>query len=246
MLDTYKIVIAACLMTDKANRIRCFEKTFLVANISPEVVFKMFFLTLSGADVDFLDWKLRQKTYATKEALPTTKYVKLVDKKKFATVVFDLEYEIYVVHVGSVSFVALPNSSPPKPNIHPFCRPQVSSLIAKEDLTKVSNKYVDFVDIFSPDLVSKLPKYTEINNHAIKLVDGQQPLYGPIYSLEPVELEILKACIKTNLANGFIIPSKSPSILFSYLIGSQIVLSDCVSTIKVSITSQSRTDIRCH
>ena len=40
-------------MVDKANQIRFFEKTFLVANASPEVVFGMFFLTLSGAEVDF-------------------------------------------------------------------------------------------------------------------------------------------------------------------------------------------------
>ena len=32
-----------------------FEKIFLIANISPEVVFE---LILSSANVDFLDWKL--------------------------------------------------------------------------------------------------------------------------------------------------------------------------------------------
>ena len=45
-------------MTDKANRVRFFEKIFLVANVSPEVVFGMLFLTLSGADVNFLGWEL--------------------------------------------------------------------------------------------------------------------------------------------------------------------------------------------
>ena len=49
----------------------------------------------------------------------------------------------------------------------------------------------------------------KINNHAIELVDDQQPLYGSIYSLGPVELKTLKAYIKNNLANGFIKPSKS-------------------------------------
>ena len=43
------------------------------------------------------------------------------------------------------------------------------------------------------------------------LVDSQQPPYGPIYSLGPIELEILKAYIETNLANGFMRPSKSPN-----------------------------------
>ena len=69
--------------------------------------------------------------------------------------------------------------------------------------------YAKLADVFSPDLTSKLFKYIGINNRAIKLVNGQQILYGLIYSLKPVELEILKAYIKTNLANGFIRTFKS-------------------------------------
>ena len=91
-------------------------------------------------------------------------------------------------------------------------------MIAKKAPTKIPTKYSDFVDIFSPDLAFKLPKHTGINNHAIELVDGQQPPYGPIYSLEPVELETLKAYIETNLANDFIKLCKSPAgapILFN-------------------------------
>ena len=52
------MVVAVFLVTDKANQIRFFEKTFLIANVSPEVVFGIFFFTLSDADVDFLDWEL--------------------------------------------------------------------------------------------------------------------------------------------------------------------------------------------
>ena len=56
----------------------------------------------------------------------------------------------------------------------------------------------------------ELPENTSINEHAIKLIEGMQPPYGPIYSLGPVELETLKAYIKTYLKTGFIRPSKSP------------------------------------
>lgn len=42
----------------------------------------------------------------------------------------------------------------------------------------------------------------------MKLVHRQQPPYAPIYSLGLVELKILKANIKTNLANKFIKSSK--------------------------------------
>ena len=47
-----------------------------------------------------------------------------------------------------------------------------------------------------------------MNEHLIKLEEDKQPSFGPIYSLGPVELETLKTYIKTNLANGFIRPSK--------------------------------------
>ena len=52
-LDTHGMVVAAFSVEDKANRVRFFEETFLVANISPEVVLGMPFFTLSNADVDF-------------------------------------------------------------------------------------------------------------------------------------------------------------------------------------------------
>ena len=58
-------------------------------------------------------------------------------------------------------------------------------------------------------MVFKFVNYNEINNHAIQLVNGQQLSYGPIYNLRLIEFEILKAYIETNLANGFIKPSKS-------------------------------------
>ena len=54
---------------------------------------------------------------------------------------------------------------------------------------KVPVEYANFA--FSSDLVSKLPKRTRINDHAIELVNGQQPPYGPILGLEPVDLKDL-------------------------------------------------------
>ena len=139
-------------------------------------------------------------------------------KKEFATAALDPESEIFVIHVASLSSDTLPSSSPLKLDVHSSFRPQISGLIAKEASTKVPAKYLDFADVFSPDLASELPKYNGINDHAIELVDGQQPPYSPIYSLRPVELETLKTYIETNLANGFIRPSKSPAgapILFN-------------------------------
>ena len=182
-----------------------------MANISPEVVLGMLFLTLSGADVDFFRREFRWRTYSTEEALPTTRHFELVGKKEFAAVVLDSEYETYVVHVKLVCPDALPSSSALELNVYPSRRPQVSGLIADKAPTKVPAEYSDFTNIFSLDLASELPEHSGINNHAMELVDGQQRPYKLIYNLGPVELETLKAYIETNLANGFIRLSKSPA-----------------------------------
>ena len=90
--------------------------------------------------------------------------------------------------------------------MHPSKKAQIAHLKADEAPTKVLSKYADFADVFSPKLAVDLPKQTKINDHAIKLIDNWQPPYGPIYSLGLMELEILKAYIKYNLANNFIRP----------------------------------------
>ena len=66
------MVVSAPLVMDKANLIEFFEKTFLMANVSPKIVLGMSFFTLSSADVEYLGRNLRWRTYITKETLPTT------------------------------------------------------------------------------------------------------------------------------------------------------------------------------
>ncbi len=57
----------------------------------------------------------------------------------------------------------------------------------------------------------ELLENTGMNEYAIVLMEGKQPPYGPIYALNPVELETLKAYIETHLKTGFIRLSKSPA-----------------------------------
>ena len=57
-LKTYGMVVAAFSVIDQADRVRFFEETFLVANVSPDVVLRMSFITLSGVDVNFPKRKL--------------------------------------------------------------------------------------------------------------------------------------------------------------------------------------------
>ena len=158
------MIVAAFSVIDKVIWVRFFEKTFLVVNVNLEVVFRMPFFTLSDGDVNFLGQELRWRTYTTEEAFPTTRCIELVGKKEFATIMLNPENEIYLVHVRSVSFIASPNFSPLELDIYPFYRLQMFGLIAKETLTKIPAEYLDFADIFSLDLTSKLSKHTRINN----------------------------------------------------------------------------------
>ena len=209
-LETYEIVVSTFSILDKDGRERFFEESFLLANVKPEIVLGILFLTMSNADIDFQARNLQWKSYTIGNVLPTTRRVKLIKKKEFATAAFDPEHKAFVVHVAALSI-------DPGDEVHPLRKAQVAYRKANEAPTKVWSKYADFADVFSPKLAAKLPKHMGINNHIIKLVDDWQSPYDPIYSLGSVELETLKAYIENNLTNGFIRPSKSParaSILF--------------------------------
>ena len=165
ILDTFGMVVTVFSMINKANQVRLFEKTFLVANVSPKILLRMLFLTWSGADVDFWGRGLWCRTYITEEALSTIRYVELVGKKEFAAAALNLEHETYIVHFGSVNSNALTSSFPL--DIHPFCRFQIFVLISEKALIKVPAEYSDFADVFFPDLASELSEQTGINNHTI-------------------------------------------------------------------------------
>ena len=85
---------------------------------------------------------------------------------------------------------------------------KVRALLFNKNLIEISAKYFDYSNIFSAEYIVELPEIIKINEHAIKLEKDKQPLFGSIYNLEPIELEILKIYIITTLANGFIQPSK--------------------------------------
>ena len=96
-----------------------------------------------------------------------------------------------------------------KMTIYPARKAQIASLLTKEVI--IPAEYSDFADVFSKKSAKVLPEQTEVNKHAIKLEKGKQPPYRLIYSLGSVELKAFKTYIKTNLANGFIRPCKSPA-----------------------------------
>ena len=88
-------------------------------------------------------------------------------------------------------------------------------LLAKK--ITIPAEYSDFANVFLEESANILPEQTKVNEHIIKLEKGKQSSYGPIHSLEPVELKNFKTYIKINLANNFIRALKSlaaASILF--------------------------------
>lgn len=197
-LATYEMVIAAFQLLDKLGRARFFQESFLLADTSMEVVPGMPFLTLSNADIQFAEKELTWRSYTTEEALPITQRVEFIDKKEFARAALDGKSETFVVHVAALE------ASLAGMTIHSSCPAQIAALKQDKAPTEVAPEYTNYADVFSFDLAMELLENTGINKHAIKLQEGKQPPYGPIYSPGPVELETLKTYIETHLKTGFI------------------------------------------
>lgn len=74
--------------------------------------------------------------------------------------------------------------------IHLAQKTQIASLITKDVVILAES--LNYADVFLKKLASELPERYKVSKHLINLEPGKQPLYEPIWSLELVELEILK------------------------------------------------------
>ena len=202
-LKTFGIVIADFQVEDKVSRPRFFQKIFLVANTKFELILEMPFFKISNADVSFGEETLTWKTYTINKALPTTEQVQIVDLKEFVIAALDVDNKTFIVHMAIREREEMP--------VHFERQAQIRALLFDEAPTKIPTEYSDNGNVFSAENATELPENTGMNKHAIKLEEGKQPPFDPIYSLRPVELKTLKTYIETNLANGFIRPSKSPA-----------------------------------
>lgn len=84
------------------------------------------------------------------EALPITKRVELISKKKFAKVVLNTESETFVVHVLALD-ARLAGIL-----IHLVRETQIAFLFIKK--ITITNKYSDFADVFSEEKAFVLPE----------------------------------------------------------------------------------------
>ena len=70
--------------------------------------------------------------------------------------------------------------------------------------------YSEYSKVFSEETARALPPNRDCD-HAIELLPGKQPPFGPIYSLSELELQALREYLKEMLDSGKIRPSKSPA-----------------------------------
>ena len=103
LLETYGMVSARFSIQDNLRTIHFFEKIFLLANTSIEIVLKMPFFSFNNVDIKFAELeRLIWRTYTAAEALPTTNWVKLIDKRTFAKMALDKNSETFVMYVAAL------------------------------------------------------------------------------------------------------------------------------------------------
>lgn len=166
-------------------------------------------LTFSNADIQFVQKKLIWRSYTAAKALTTTKQAEFINKKEFVKAVLDKNVEVVVMYVTFLLIMAIRVAK----------KAQIALLFTEK--VKITAKYSDFLDIFSNKKALMLPNLTKINQHAIELQEGKQPPYGPIQSLGPVELKLLKTYIKINRLKILSVYQNHPPVFLSFLFKSQ-------------------------
>lgn len=204
-LKTNKMVTTGFSVYDKIGSAWFFGKTFLLADINMKVALRMFFLSLSNIKLLFGARKFIWRTYTIVKTMPIARKVKLIDGHEFTKAVFDETSETFAMHVVAWKTLS-------KMTIYLSGAAQVSRLEEAAKLTtlqwnrtftKIPTKYIDYTDVFLPDLIMELPKNTDMNEYALKLIESKQLFYRPIYTLGLVALKILKTYIKIHLKIGF-------------------------------------------
>ena len=71
-------------------------------------------------------------------------------------------------------------------------------------------QYREFQSVYDGQYNDEQPPHHSFD-HAIDMVDGKQPPWGPIYALSENELGVLREYLDTTLASGKIRSSKSPA-----------------------------------
>lgn len=136
----------------------------MVANTSIEMVFRMPFLIFSNVDVGFLDKKLIWKIYSVAETLLITKRVQIINWKKFAKAVLDLNKKVFIIYIATITS---------KITIHLERKAWIALLKVKKAPVSIPTEYLDFTNIFFVKLATVLSEHTKINTHAMDVEEGK-------------------------------------------------------------------------
>ena len=75
---------------------------------------------------------------------------------------------------------------------------------------KIPWQYRDYKSVYNGEYSVDIPPHRSFD-HAIDMVEGKEPPWGPIYALSEKELQVLREYLDTMLKSGKIRPSKSPA-----------------------------------
>jgi hypothetical protein len=82
------------------------------------------------------------------------------------------------------------------------------ALCATEEGTQIPEEYQEYQDVFEPPKDGVLPEHGPFD-HEIRIKEGKEPTFRPIYQLSPLEMKTLKEYIDENLRKGYIRKSTS-------------------------------------
>ena len=139
-LTTYVMAVAAFSLQDSLGKVRFFGETFLLADTRMKVVLGMLFLAPGNADIQFGAERLTWRSYTAVEALPTARWVELINKHEFAKAALDENFETFVVHVAALEA--------PEPAVHPSQALLLAALKQDKTSNEIPPEYSDYSDIF--------------------------------------------------------------------------------------------------
>ena len=122
--------------------------------------------------------------------------VALVGAAAFATSLKQPEAQLYFLNITQV--IETNSTTTDQPN----------AMTMDPDLSLIPEEYHEFADVFSKKEAEKLPPHRPYD-HRIPLEEGTTPPFGPIYSLTPEELKVVREYIETHLKKQFIRHSQS-------------------------------------
>lgn len=151
----YGMAIAGLSLQDKLKRVSFFEETFLLADISMNMVLEILFLTFFDVDIQFVGKELSWWSYTTAKTLPITKRLKLIAKREFVAVVLDRNVETFVVYIAVLEIMS----------IYSIWQAWIILLFADKALVIVLTKYTN--------IANSSPYYKALRVHHVPFFDQQ-------------------------------------------------------------------------